>query len=75
MRFPTPQGLLKNDPENLTTQNELLQDLALSELVEAYVPLSYVLVVGVAYYGPNSHIYGNILNNYWTYEIIDDINE
>ena len=66
---------IKYDPENLTTQNELLQDLALSELVEAYVPLSYCLVVGVAYYGPNGHIYGNILNSYWTYEAIDNINK
>ena len=66
---------IKKHPENFATQNDLLQDLALSELVEAYVPLSYVMVLFVAYHGPNGHIYGNILNSYWTYDAIDNIND
>ena len=60
---------------NLHKQISLLQDLALYELVEFQAPLTYVIVVVVAYLGPNSKLFGNISNNYWTYKPIDNLQE
>ena len=42
-------------------------------MLEVMVPLSYVVTVLIAYYGPNAEILGNIQNGYWQYESIDDI--
>ena len=60
---------------NLQSQISLLQDLALYELVEFQAPLTYVIVVVVAYLGPNSKLFGNISNNYWTYKPIENLQE
>ena len=60
---------------DLHKQISLLQDLALYELVEFQAPLTYVIVVVVAYLGPNSKLFGNISNNYWTYTPIDNLQE
>ena len=56
--------------------NELdyyVSKLILIELLEVLVPVSYVITVLIAYYGPNAEILGNIRNDYWQYESIDDI--
>ena len=65
----------KQGPGNLQNQISLLQDLALYELVEFQAPLTYLIVVVVAYFGPNSKLFGNISNNYWTYKPIDNLQE
>ena len=52
-----------------------LQNLALNEIAEFHAPLSILLVVLVAYYSPNGHLYGNIRNNYWQYEEIENIGQ
>ena len=67
--------LNKRHPESTPEQIELLQDLALYELVEFQTPLAFILVFSVAYYGPNGSLFGNILNDYWTYTAIDDIKQ
>ena len=51
----------------------MLSKLILIEMLEVLVPLSYVVTVLIAYYGPNAEILGNIQNGYWQYESIDDI--
>ena len=51
----------------------LISKLILIELLEVLVPVSYVITVLIAYYGPNAEILGNIKNDYWQYEAIDDI--
>ena len=51
----------------------LVSKLILVELLEVLVPVSYVITVLIAYYGPNAEILGNIRNDYWQYESIDDI--
>ena len=59
--------LNKRHPDNVQTQIDTLQDLALYELVEFQAPL--------VYFGPNGNLFGNILNSYWTYTAIENINE
>ena len=65
----------KRHPNNVLDQIDSLQDLALYELVEFYTPLSFIMVIAVAYFGPNASIFGNISNSYWTYTAIEDINQ
>ena len=57
----------------LNEREQLVYKLILIELIEVLVPLCYVVTVLVAYYGPNAEILGNIGNDYWQYESIDDI--
>ena len=58
---------------NLEKQINLLQELAINELVEIIVPLTYLLCYLAAYYGPNAKVIGNIGNDYWQYEIEGDL--
>ena len=51
----------------------LLQELALNELVEFLAPLSFLVTIVVAYYGPNSTLIGDVGNGYWQYTAIKDI--
>ena len=50
----------KRHPGNVQMQIDLLQDLAVYELVEFHSPLSFILVISVAFYGPNAEIFGNV---------------
>ena len=63
----------KRNPENLNDQTNLLQELAIVEMVEFLAPLSFILVFSLAYYTPIGAIVGNISNDYWAYHAIDDI--
>jgi hypothetical protein len=45
----------------------------LIEILEVLVPVAYLVSVLTAYYGPNAEILGNIRNDYWQYDNIDDI--
>ena len=63
----------RSDPSNMDAQINLLIDLAIYELVEFHAPLSYILVIFVAYHGPNATILGNVLNSYWKYTAIENI--
>ena len=58
---------------NSKVKEYLLHKLIYTEMMESLVPLLYVITVLIAYYGPNSQILGNIGNDYWHYERIDDI--
>ena len=39
------------------------------------MPFSFILVLGVAYFGPNGHLFGNIRITIWTFSAIENINE
>ena len=67
--------LNKKAPLNLQDQINRLQELALYELVEFQAPLTFVLVIIVAYFGPNAELFGNISNSYWSYKSIEDLQE
>ena len=64
----------KNQSNSIEVTN-LLQELALAELVEFHAPLAFILVTFLAYNSPIGAITGNISNSYWLYQAIDDINE
>ena len=65
----------KFHPSKIQKQIDLLQDLAIYELVEFHATLAFILVIAVAYYGPNASILGNIGNSYWAYTAIDNIDQ
>ena len=54
-------------------QLDYLQDLVLCELVEFQAPLSYILAFVCNYFGPNCHLFGNVLNGYWNFIPTEDI--
>ena len=61
-------------PDKIHSQIDLLQELAIAELTEFHAPLSLIVTISLAYFGPNATILGNISNDYWQYEAIEDIN-
>ena len=65
----------KRNPRIFLEKIASLQDLAIGELVEFQAPLSFMLVLICAFYGPNSGLIGNIGNAYWHYEKLEDITE
>ena len=67
--------LSKQRHSMVNDQIETLQTLVIYELIEFQAPLSFMLVLGIAYYGPNGELYGNISNGYWTYSTIQDIRQ
>ena len=69
------KGRKKKNPLKQDEQINILQDLALCELVEFIAPLTLILVIIVAYYGPNAKLFGNISNSYWEFKHIENIQE
>ena len=67
--------LRKKNQEILQPQTILLQDLAITELVEFHAPLSFIMVTALAYFSPIGVIIGNVSNSYWAYNAIEDIGE
>ena len=47
--------------------------LALKEFLEVMIPGIYCLSFVAAFYGPNAGIIGNVRNDYWAYEKVDDL--
>ena len=54
-------------------KEDYLRRLILIEMLEVLVPITYVVTVLIAYYGPNADVLGNIRNDYWQYESIDNV--
>ena len=50
-----------------------LTKLVLTEIIEIIVPLSYLITMLLAYYGPNAEILGNIQFGCWQFQKIEDI--
>ena len=64
----------KNDNQANTPKIiELLQELVIVETVECSVPLIYIVVFIMAFYGPNGDVIGAIRNSYWHFTAVDDI--
>ena len=59
--------------QTIDLQVSLVQDLVTFELAQFHSQLSFILVFAVAYYGPNSMLFGNVANNYWNFKAIEDI--
>ena len=62
-------------PERIEKQIELAQILVINEMVEFMVPLAYLLCFTVAFYGPNSELFGNVKSSYWHYSAVEDVTE
>ena len=65
----------------LPSDSDILKDLhreeilllALVEIVELLVPISYIATFVIAYYGPNAMILGGVKNNYWNVTAVENI--
>ena len=65
--------LKRRKPTNTRKIIELLQELAIAEMVEFVVPLVYLICFCIAYFGPNAKLIGNVGNDYWQYVKIKDV--
>ena len=65
----------KRSTARIMDQIDRLQDLVICELVEFQAPLSYILTYICTYYGPSGHLFGNVLNGYWSFVATEDINQ
>ena len=63
----------KKYPANFEKQADLLQELAIAELVEFHAPLVFIFITALAYFTPIGLLIGNISNDYWAYHAIEDI--
>ena len=50
-----------------------LQALVMKETLELLLPITYCVILSIAYFGPNAENLGNIKNDYWQYKKIEDI--
>ena len=58
-----------------TSLMDLFYDLSIAELAEFQSILSTTLVFALAFYTPVGSLIGNVRNDYWAYEAVDDVNE
>ena len=66
----------KKQEETLDIEDDVdLQELALNEKVVYVVPLAYCVCATVAYWGPNAWIIGNIYNQSWHFERVEDFSQ
>ena len=72
-RAITPEICITDQAKYIAQREYLLVKFLLIEILEVLVPIAYVVTVLIAYYGPNAEILGNIRNDYWQYDDIDDI--
>ena len=64
---------MKRNSGAIETQQQLLEDLAVSELSECHGPLFFLITFAIVFYSPNAELIGGISNEYWTNSSIDDI--
>ena len=55
------------------TKSEMITELILNETVEFVVPMMFMITFAITFYGPNATIIGNVKNDYWQYQKVDDI--
>ena len=63
----------QDDESHALERRKSITKLVLAELTEGIVPMAYAITFAMAYYGPNASILGNVKNDYWGYEKVDDI--
>ena len=54
-------------------KRKALKCLALKEFLEIFVPSIYCISFVIAYYGPNADIIGNVKNDYWQFEKVENL--
>ena len=76
----TDKNSIRNGPNKDECEYERRKDkkqrilkLLLAETIEGIVPLGYATGFIMAYYGPNSMLYGNVGSGIWAYEVVEDI--
>ena len=52
-----------------------IKQLALGEMLEIVVPLSYTIAFIVAYYGPNATLIRGVKNNYWGNRVVFNLGD
>ena len=57
------------------TKSEMLTELVLNETVEFVVPMLFIITFSITFYGPNATIIGNVRNDYWQYQKVNDIKQ
>ena len=62
----------KHYPEHVNQQIDLIQELVVNELVEFLVPGAYTLAFALLVYGSNCDLIGNLCNDYWSFESIQN---
>ena len=65
--------LRKLNPEKIELQIDLLQEMAIYELVEFVAPTVVILTFGLLVLGPNCELIGNLCNSYWQFVGIQDM--
>ena len=55
------------------TKNEMMTELILIETVEFVVPVMFMVTFAITFYGPNAYIIGNVRNDYWQYQKVDNL--
>ena len=62
---------------NSTTQYDRklkAQDLAMSEFIEAIVPIAFAIVFTMTFFGPNAILMNDVGNNYFGGKAINNVN-
>ena len=54
-------------------ETEALKCLTLKEYLEVLIPAIYCVAFTIAYYGPNADILGNVRNDYWQFEKVENL--
>ena len=55
--------------------DEILKCLVVDEYFELLIPFVYCASFVLAYFGPNSEVLGNVRNDYWQYEKVENLPE
>ena len=63
----------KNSDVTNKLRDNALKCLALKEFLEILVPIVYICSFIIAYYGPNASIIGNVKNDYWQFEKVENL--
>ena len=71
-RINTVSQLYTNDISN-PEQNPALFCLTLKEFMELSIPAVYCASFLMAYYGPNAEVLGNVKNDYWQFEKVENV--
>ena len=65
----------KKCPDRIDQHIDLVQELALNEIVEFLAPSAFNLTFVLFVYGPNCDLVGNLCNGYWQFEAIQDFTQ
>ena len=57
---------------DVNKESHEIEEVILSETIEALIPLAYAANFATAYYGPNSRMIGNVKAAYWAFKEVED---